>query len=95
MDISQFVKDSNYDVSLFTQAELETLGANITPKETNGKTVYNLRCLIRDADIHLKPEEIVRQLYLRRLMENYGYAKNRIAVEFPVKFGAETRRAAS
>lgn len=25
MDILQFVKDSNYDVSLFTQAELETL----------------------------------------------------------------------
>ena len=93
MDISQFVKDSNYDVSLFTQAELETLGANIMTRETNGKTIYNVRCLIRDTDIRLKPEEIVRQLYLRRLMENYGYAKNRIAVEFPVKFGAETRRA--
>ncbi len=93
MDLIQIVKDSNYDVSLFTQAELETLGANITMREINGKTIFNVRCLIRETDIRLKPEEIVRQLYLRRLMENYGYAKNRIAVEFPVKFGAETRRA--
>jgi len=93
MDISQFVKDSNYDISLFTQAEIETLAANVTPRETNGKTIYNVRCLIRETDIRLKPEEIVRQLYLRRLMENYGYTKNRIAVEFPVKFGVETRRA--
>ncbi len=52
-----------------------------------------MRCLIRDTDIRLKPEEIVRQLYLRRLLENYGYTKNRIAVEFPVKFGSETKRA--
>ncbi len=71
MDISQFVKDSNYDISLFTQAEIETLAANITAKETNGKTIYNVRCLIRETDIRLKPEEIVRQLYLRRLNKFY------------------------
>ncbi len=52
-----------------------------------------MRCLIRETDIRLKPEEIMRQLYLRRLMENYGYPKNRIAVEFGVKFGVETRHA--
>jgi len=89
----QIISDSKYDISIFTQAEIESVGANVTAAETNGKTIYNVRCLIRDTNIRLKPEEIVRQLYLRRLMETYGYVKNRIAVEFPVKFGSETKRA--
>ena len=35
------------------------------------------------------PEEIVRQLYLRKLMDpsGYGYPKDRLAVEKPVAYG--------
>ena len=35
-----------------------------------------------------KPEEIVRQLYLNRLMDRFGYPVERIAVEKPVWFGS-------
>lgn len=53
-----------------------------------------MRCLVREKDIQIKPEEIVRQLlYLYRLMNDYGYERKSIAVEFPVKFGSSTKKA--
>ncbi len=36
-----------------------------------------------------KPEERVRQVYLRRLVEEYGYPKTHLATEFPVKKGSK------
>lgn len=40
-----------------------------------------------------KPEEIVRQLFLFELTENYGYPKDKIKVEEKVNFGREKKRA--
>ena len=37
-----------------------------------------------------KPEERVRQVHLRRLVEEYGYPKDHIATEFPVQKGSKT-----
>lgn len=56
-----------------------------------GKQTFYVKCLIRNKEIKLKPEEIVRQLYLARLLNEYGYPKQRLAVELPVKFGSETK----
>jgi len=39
------------------------------------------------------PEEIVRQLFLFELTDNYGYPKNRIKTEESVSFGREKKRA--
>lgn len=39
------------------------------------------------------PEEIVRQLFLFELKDNYGYPKNRIKTEESVSFGREKKRA--
>jgi len=39
------------------------------------------------------PEEIVRQLFLFELTDNYGYPKNRIKTEESVNFGREKKRA--
>ena len=44
-------------------------------------------------NIQLKPEEIVRQLYATRLIEQYGYPKKRLAFEYSVSFGRETKSA--
>jgi hypothetical protein len=35
----QIISDSKYDISIFTQAEIESIGANVTATETNGRTV--------------------------------------------------------
>ena len=52
-----------------------------------------LICLKRDKEIALKPEEAVRQLYLYKLIHEYGYPTSRIEVEFPIHFGREVKRA--
>jgi type I restriction enzyme M protein len=93
MKLEQILKDSNYKLSLFSQAEIDLLEAKITTRETRGKETAFIICLIRNKEIQLKPEEIVRQLYLRRLLQDYNYPNDRIAVEFPVKFGVETKKA--
>lgn len=42
-----------------------------------------------------KPEEIVRQLYIKMLMDDYGYPADRIAVEKPVQFGSAVHQKAA
>lgn len=52
-----------------------------------------LKCVATAKERPAKPEEIVRQLYAYRLIEQYGYPKKRILFEYPVKFGRETKSA--
>ncbi|HEX5732208.1 MAG TPA: N-6 DNA methylase [Blastocatellia bacterium] len=91
MSIQQILKNTSYHLDLFSDSEIAELEESITTKQTNGKTTFYAKCLVRDKDIKLKPEEVVRQLYLRRLLTTYNYPKNRIAVEFPVAFGSEKK----
>src|ERR1043166_980164 len=90
-NLQQIIKNTNYNLDLCSSAEISAFEETIQPRESNGKTTYYVKCLIRNKDIRLKPEEVVRQLYLTRLLTEYGYPKERIAVEFPVKFGSETK----
>lgn len=87
------LKDSKYGLSLFTDEEIKELIQRITVREVSGTTRYYVKCLIRNKDIVIKPEEVVRQLYLARLVTKYGYERRRIAVEHPVSFGREVKRA--
>lgn len=93
MSYEQILKDSNYNLDLFTEAEREAFARRIVTRETKGKLTYYVSCLVRNKEIKLKPEEIVRQLYLARLLDEYRYPKIRLAVELPVKFGSETKYA--
>ena len=65
------------------------LGSKIFTK--NGK--YYVVCAIRDKEIILKPEEVVRQLYAMKLLEEYGYPKQRIKFEHAIHFGREVKSA--
>ena len=47
-----------------------------------------LECYASGRDRPAKPEEIVRQLYIRQLIDHYGYPIERIAVEKPVQMGS-------
>lgn len=47
-----------------------------------------LKCFASGKDRPTKPEEIVRQLYLKMLMDEYGYPAERIAIEKPVQMGS-------
>lgn len=87
--LSLILKDSNYNLSLFSEADIKALEAKI-------KVVKNkpfVACLIREKEVQLKPEEVVRQLYAIKLINQYGYPKKRIRFEHPVQFGRETKAA--
>lgn len=72
----------------------------ISEKEKNR---FYVRCLKRDKDILIydknkdtgKPEEIVRQLWLVRLIKDYHYPLDRIEVEVDVFFGGEIHKKAA
>ncbi|MDA0245347.1 MAG: N-6 DNA methylase [Chloroflexi bacterium] len=86
-------RNSDYGLTIFSDAEVDTLRQSITSREVQGQTRYYLKCAVRNKEIALKPEEMVRQLYLNRLLGHYGYEKRRIAVEHPVYFGRQVKRA--
>ena len=93
MKLAEILKDSNYKLSQFHPEEVAWLEQSIFTKETTkGETPY-IACLVRKKDIQLKPEEAIRQLYLKALADRYGYSPDRMVVEYGVKFGRETKKA--
>lgn len=53
-----------------------------------------LTCQIRGKDIQAKQEEIIRQLWLHRLVNHYKYPLNRLTVEYPITFGQNSSKRA-
>lgn len=92
--LSSILKDSEYKLDQFKTEQIEALESSITSKtDKNGKEIYYVKCLVRDKDIKLTPEECVRQLYLDTLINEYDYTTSRIQLEYGVKFGREEKRA--
>ncbi len=88
-NILNIIKDSSYSFSLFDQSLVDELEKKITIKDGKPYVV----CVIRDKEITLKPEEVVRQLYAMKLLEVYGYSKQRIKFEHAIHFGREVKSA--
>ena len=80
--ITEILKGSDYALTIFTEREVQSLKLF----DKAGKTY--LTCAVTDKTRQARPEEIVRQLYLRKLMDLYGYPRERIAIEKPVYFGS-------
>ena len=91
--IETILKDSKYRLDLFSKDEILSLAQKVTEKTTRSKNKPYVKCVVRGKDIQLKPEEIVRQLYATKLVNDYGYPKKRLAFEHPVNFGRETKSA--
>ena len=89
--IQSTLNDSNSHLGLFLDSEIASLQAKVFTKPARGKEIPYIKCIIRDKDIQLKPEEIVRQLYVSRLINQYGYPTKRIAFEYAVTYGRETK----
>ncbi len=88
-ELNNLFTNTKYSASIFTHDETSRLTDAITLK---GHTPY-VRCTIRSKDIRLTPEEAVRQLFVNRLIHEYGYPAERISLEHPIHFGRETKRA--
>jgi DNA methylase-type I restriction-modification system len=92
--ISKIVADSNYKIEQFSQKEIDSVESLITTKtDKKGKEVYYVNCQIRDKDIKLTDEELVRQLYINKLINEYNYPKEKMELEYSVSFGREKKRA--
>jgi len=92
MKLSGIFKTSTTDhgLELFTDTAAEAIEALLT--EHKGKPY--VRCLVRKTDVQAKPEEIIRQFWLYRLMYHYGYPVSRLTLEYPITFGRDSSKRA-
>ena len=93
MNLSDILKDSDYKLSQFERAEIEELEQSIFLKDSKKGSVPYTDCLVRKKAIKLTPEEVIRQIYLRVLIDRLGYSLDRIRVEYGVNFGRQVKRA--
>lgn len=88
LQIGQLVKtDGKYDLTIFSQDSIDKLDERFFEK---GSKLF-IKCLKRKKDIQVKPEEIVRQLMIDKLINEYGYPLELIEVEYSVSFGREKK----
>ena len=75
---------TKYELKLFQQSKINWLEKKIFDK---GGKPY-IKCLATDKDRPAKPEEIVRQLWIKKLLDDYHYPKDRIDAGRAVQTGA-------
>jgi len=73
-----------HGISLFTTDELDAIEGLIIEREGR----FFIKCQIKDRYKLAKPEEVVRQLWIHRLLTEYGYPKPLIDVERIIYFGS-------
>ena len=94
MTIFDILKDSSYKTEQFSQESIERLNSRIVVKtDKKGNPYATVDCLVRKKSLVLKPEEVVRQLFIDKLLNEYGYPVSRMQLEYPVYFGREVKRA--
>lgn len=77
------IEKTGHGLTIFEENEIKALEKSIFEKK--GKPY--VKCFVSEIDRPLKPEEIVRQLFARKLVTNYHYPLERLDVEKSVYFG--------
>jgi type I restriction enzyme M protein len=92
MTINELLANSNsqFSLDIFSAKSIAAVDAALT--ERNGK--YYLKCRVRAKEVIAKPEEIIRQLWLHRLEQEYRYPVTRLALEYPITFGRDSSKRA-
>ncbi len=94
MTIYDILRDSAYKTEQFNPESIDGLNSRITEMtDKKGKPYAVVECLVRKKQIMLKPEEVVRQLLIDKLINEYGYPVSRMQLEYPVYFGRDVKRA--
>lgn len=93
MNLNELFKNTDYEGTIFSDQDKAALEARIFTKTVKNVEVPYVKCIIREKDIKLTPEEAVRQLYTQMLISKYGYPKDRIQFETHIHFGREVKRA--
>lgn len=90
--LSDLLQDDKAALSLRAMGDAAIAAVEAMFTEKNGKIF--LKCQVRGKDILAKPEEIIRQLWLHRLIHNYGYPVQRLSLEYPITFGRDSSKRA-
>ena len=93
LTIDELFRGSTHKASVFSPEAVSYLEGAVFMRPSRGGEVPYVRCLIRDKDVRLTPEEAVRQLYVYDLIHVEGYSAENIRLEHPVHFGREVKRA--
>lgn len=76
MKLYEILKGSEYSLDMFSQEVIAELENRIIERiDKKGKTYPVVSCLVRNKEIKLTPEEIVRQLYAAKLINDYVILK--------------------
>ena len=81
MKVGNIFEEGLHGLGLFDKAKIDS----IETFEKRGKPY--LKCIVSGVDRPANPEEIVRQLFILRLMQDYGYPKDRMSIEKDIWFG--------
>src|SRR2546422_1786724 len=92
MTFAEILSDAKaqHSLTLFEAAAIQAVEATLVQR--NGRPY--LKCQVRGKEVHAKPEEIVRQLWIYRLVNQYKYPSGRLTVEYPITFGRDTSKRA-
>jgi type I restriction enzyme M protein len=95
MRLDKILKQKSEYLKLFTQEQLEVLESRIFEK----KEKLFIECFVREKEIQVlsksksASEEIVRQLYLLKLRDEYGYPFENMSLEVDVTMGSSSKKA--
>jgi len=81
MILSDILKDTNYKLTQFSPEQVKQLEETITIKDSRGTRAAYTTCLVRKKEIKLTHEEVIRQLYVLVLRDNFGYSTDRMELE--------------
>lgn len=73
MKLNDIFKNTSYDDTLFSEDSITTIESAIFMKQVKGVETPYIKCLVREKEIKLTPEEAVRQLYIDG--KKYDYSK--------------------
>lgn len=93
MTLAEILKDTNYKLTQFSTDKIKALEESIITREIRNKEVPHVNCIVRNKEIRLTPEEVIRQLYVMVLTQDLGYPVSRMELEYAVTFGREKKRA--
>lgn len=91
--LESFLSDSAHKSAIFTAEQVKSLENNAYSKISRGKETFYIKCAVRNKEIKLTPEECVRQMFISKLIDDYGYKPAQMAVEHAIHFGREIKRA--
>ena len=91
--LENLFSDSTHKSTIFKPAQIQAVEEVAYTKIVRGKLTPFIKCFVRGKEIRLTPEEAVRQMFIRKLIDEYGYSTAQIAVEHPIHFGREVKRA--